>query len=178
GVGWDPAGQRGRVAFWRNSTSPRAVEAQGPRRGDLEAFAEEAQRHRSRASPDLADDDERGAAGRRIARAYHQHGAAAILLASLRRPCNGDEPAVAQLPHPDSRMASSTSAKRTVVGAAGRGTARKPFAQRKEAAPVFAHAMPPFSAGGGGGAAVGGDQHIGLRRAKQNHDGAADEQPA
>src|SRR5262249_33984677 len=39
---------------------------QRPRRGNLEAFAEAAQRHRSRASPDLAVDHERGAAGRHM----------------------------------------------------------------------------------------------------------------
>src|SRR5262249_29908028 len=49
GLGWHGAGRRRRVAFWRNSASPRAIVAQRPRGGDLEAFAVAAQRHRSRA---------------------------------------------------------------------------------------------------------------------------------
>src|SRR5262249_32679827 len=77
GLGWHGAGRRRRVAFWRNSASPRAIVAQRPRGGDLEAFAVAAQRHRSRASPDLAVDDERGDQHIGLGRANHQHDGAA-----------------------------------------------------------------------------------------------------
>src|SRR5262249_22424040 len=94
-----------------------------------------------------------GAAGRRIARAYHQHGAAAVLLESLGRPCNGDERAVAQLPDAACRIASDPFAKRTVVRRARIGIGRKPFAQRKEVATGFDHGKPTVFTADGGGAA-------------------------
>src|SRR5262249_915738 len=44
---WHEGGRRGRLAFWRNSASPRAVIAQGSAGGDLKELAEATQRHRA-----------------------------------------------------------------------------------------------------------------------------------
>src|SRR5207248_2263428 len=91
------APRHGRLLLPRNNACPWPIVARRPRGGDLKLFSAAAQRHRPRAPPDLTVDHESGASRRRIARAHHQHSAAAILLKGFECLGDGDERAVMQL---------------------------------------------------------------------------------